>query len=77
MPSHRDTARNGLSARSVRIERKAGISAMPANVAAKLIKESCKKRGARTSRTKRVSLSLSLYGYSLWATSWLVRKLFF
>ena len=40
MPSHRETARNGLSARSVRIERKAGISAAPARVAAKLTSES-------------------------------------
>lgn len=40
MPSHRETARNGLSARSVRIERKAGISAAPAKVAAKLTSES-------------------------------------
>jgi hypothetical protein len=40
MPSQRETARNGLSARSVRIERKAGISAIPARVAAKLTSES-------------------------------------
>ena len=40
MPSHRDTARNGRSARSVRIDRKAGISAAPAKVAAKLTNDS-------------------------------------
>lgn len=40
MPSHRETARSGLKALSVRIERKAGISAAPAIVAPKLISES-------------------------------------
>lgn len=40
MPSHRETARNGLNARNVRIERKAGISAAPARVAAKFTSDS-------------------------------------
>lgn len=40
MPSQRDTARSGLSARRVRIERNAGMSAAPASVAAKLTSES-------------------------------------
>lgn len=40
MPSQRETARNGLKARSVRIERNAGISAAPAIVAPKLTSES-------------------------------------
>ena len=42
MPSHRDTARNGLKALSVRIERNAGISAAPAIIAPKFINESFK-----------------------------------
>lgn len=40
MPSHRDTARSGLRALSVRMERKAGMSAAPAIMAPKLINES-------------------------------------
>lgn len=40
MPSHRDTARSGLKALSVRIERNAGISAAPAIMAPKFINES-------------------------------------
>lgn len=35
MPSQRDTARNGRNARNVRIERNAGISAAPAQIAPK------------------------------------------
>lgn len=37
IPSQRDTALNGRRARSVRIERKAGISAAPAHMAPKFI----------------------------------------
>lgn len=40
MPSHRDTARKGLKALSVLMERKAGMSAAPAQIAPKLISES-------------------------------------
>jgi hypothetical protein len=40
MPSQRDTARSGLKALSVRIERNAGMSAAPAIIAPKLINES-------------------------------------
>lgn len=40
MPSHRDTARSGLRARRVRIERNAGMSAAPAMIAPKFINES-------------------------------------
>jgi hypothetical protein len=40
MPSQRETARKGLSARRVRMERKAGISAAPAQIAARLIRDS-------------------------------------
>lgn len=40
MPSHRDTARSGLKALSVRMERKAGMSAAPAIIAPKFISES-------------------------------------
>jgi hypothetical protein len=40
MPSHRETARNGLKALSVRIERNAGMSAAPAIIAPKFISES-------------------------------------
>lgn len=39
MPSQRETARKGLKALSVRIERKAGISAAPAQVAPRLISD--------------------------------------
>lgn len=39
IPSHRDTARNGRKARSVRIERNAGISAAPAQIAPIFINE--------------------------------------
>lgn len=39
IPSQRDTARNGRSARSVRIERNAGISAAPAQIAPKFIND--------------------------------------
>lgn len=35
IPSQRDTARNGRNARNVRIERNAGISAAPAQIAPK------------------------------------------
>lgn len=42
MPSQRDTARSGLKALSVLIERNAGISAAPAIIAPKLINESFK-----------------------------------
>lgn len=41
IPSQRDTARSGRSARSVRIERNAGISAAPIQIAAKLINDNC------------------------------------
>lgn len=40
MPSHRETARNGLKARRVRIERNAGTSSAPDQTAAKLISDS-------------------------------------
>lgn len=40
MPSHRDTARKGLKALSVLMERKAGMSAAPAQIAPKLISDS-------------------------------------
>lgn len=40
IPSHLDTARRGRSALSVRIERKAGISAAPNQMAPKFIKDS-------------------------------------
>lgn len=40
MPSQRDTARSGLKALSVRIDRNAGISAAPAIMAPKFINES-------------------------------------
>ncbi len=55
MPSQRDTARNGRSARSVRIERKAGISAAPAKVAAKLINDSYRVQARKTHRVSRLS----------------------
>jgi hypothetical protein len=40
MPSQRDTARSGLKALNVLIERNAGISAAPAIIAPKFINES-------------------------------------
>lgn len=40
MPSQRETARKGLKARSVRIERNAGMSAAPTIMAPKFISES-------------------------------------
>lgn len=40
MPSHRETARKGLKALSVLMERKAGMSAAPAQIAPKLISDS-------------------------------------
>ena len=40
MPSHLETARKGLKALSVLMERKAGMSAAPAQIAPKLISES-------------------------------------
>lgn len=40
MPSHRDTARNGRNARNVLIERNAGISAAPAQIAPKFTNDS-------------------------------------
>lgn len=40
MPSQRDTARSGLKALSVRMERNAGMSAAPAIMAPKFISES-------------------------------------
>ena len=39
IPSQRDTARKGRSARSVRMERNAGISAAPAQIAPKFIND--------------------------------------
>lgn len=39
IPSQRDTARNGRKARNVRIERNAGISAAPAQIAPKFIND--------------------------------------
>lgn len=39
IPSQRDTARSGRRARSVRIERNAGISAAPAHIAPKFIND--------------------------------------
>lgn len=39
MPSQRDTARSGRNALSVRIERNAGISAAPTNIAVKFIND--------------------------------------
>lgn len=41
IPSQRDTARRGRSARSVRIERNAGMSAAPIQMAAKFINDNC------------------------------------
>lgn len=41
MPSQRDTARRGRSARSVRMDRKAGMSAAPAIMAARFTRDSC------------------------------------
>lgn len=39
IPSQRDTARNGRNALRVRIERNAGMSAAPAQIAPKFIKD--------------------------------------
>lgn len=39
IPSQRDTARSGRKARNVRIERNAGISAAPAQIAPKFIND--------------------------------------
>lgn len=39
IPSQRDTARNGRNARNVRIERNAGISAAPNQIAPKFIND--------------------------------------
>ena len=40
MPSQRETARKGLRARNVRIERNAGMSAAPAHMATRFISDS-------------------------------------
>lgn len=41
IPSQRETARSGRSARSVRIDRNAGMSAAPAQMAPRLISDNC------------------------------------
>ena len=40
MPSQRETARSGLRARKVRIDRNAGMSAAPVQIATKFISDS-------------------------------------
>lgn len=61
MPSHRDTARRGRSARSVLIDLNAGMSSAPAQIAAKFISETYKTKCVTGSgAVLPLSLSLSL-----------------
>lgn len=45
MPSQRDTARRGRKALSVRMDRKAGMSSAPAQMAARFIRDTYKTEG--------------------------------
>lgn len=62
IPSHLDTARRGRRALSVLMERKAGISAAPNQIAPKLIKDSC--FGWRPVRLNRINRGKWISGVS-------------